>query len=295
MKRDELPSVFQVAGKPVRITHPSKLLFPDDGVTKAEVLQYYLHIAPVLLPHLRGRPVILKAWPHGIKGRPYYRRKLEAHVPPWLSRMETQEGSAPVIEDEGDLLWVANQDSIELHPWLSRRENPHHPDTLLFDLDPGSQVTFQQTCEAALVLREALTGLGIECWVKTSGSAGLHVLVGIEPRYTFDDVHAWALGVARALAEHRRDIFTVDYAKSRRVSKVLLDHNQIRYGQSTVSIYSIRPLPGAPVSAPVTWQEVASGHLRPRQFTLGSMFQRVAEMGDVAAGLSQSRQLLPNL
>ena len=294
MKRGEEPTLFEVAGKPVRVTHPSKLLFPDDGITKAEVLHYYMTIAPVLLPHIRGRPVILKAWPHGIKGRPYYRRRMEPHAPAWLSKVEVEEGPAPVVEDEGDLLWVVNQDSIELHPWLARREDLLRPDLLLFDLDPGPLVTFQQTCEAALVLREALVGLGVECWAKTSGAAGIHVLVGIEPRYSFEEVHTWAIAVSRVLADRRRDIFTVDYSKTRRAAKVLLDHNQIRYGQSTASIYSIRPLPGAPVSAPVTWEEVASGELRPRQFTLRTMPDRLADVGDVAAGLAVCRQPLPN-
>ena len=295
MKRDQEAVLVEVAGKQVRITHPSKVLFPDDGITKAEVLQYYMSIAPVLLPHIRGRPVILKAWPHGIKGRPYYRRRLEPHVPAWLSRVDVQEGPAPVIEDEADLLWVANQDSIELHPWLARRMDLLRPDLLLFDLDPGSQVTFQQTCEAALVLREALSGLGVESWAKTSGAAGIHVLVGIEPQYLFEEVHTWAIAIARVLAEHRRDIFTMDYSKDRRANQVLLDHNQIRYGQSTASIYSIRPHPGAPVSAPVTWEEIGSGKLRPRQFTLRTMPERVEAVGDVAAGLAASRQPLPRL
>jgi len=295
MKREEEPLLAEVAGKLVRVTHPSKLLFPDDGITKAEVIQYYMTAAPFLLPHIRGRPVILKAWPHGIKGRPYYRHRVPDGAPSWLTTVETEEGPAPVVENEADLLWVANQDSVELHPWLARRDDLARPDLLLFDLDPGPVVTFRQCCEAALALREALAGLGMECWAKTSGSAGIHVMIGIEPRYDFKEVHAWALGVARALAAHRRDLLTVDYSKARRADKVLIDHGQIRYGQSTVSIYSVRPLPGAPVSAPVAWEELASGSLRPRQFTLRTMPDRLRALGDVAAGLAASRQALPGL
>lgn len=294
-RQEEEPLLAQVAGKLVRVTHPSKVLFPDDGITKAEILQYYLSVAPHLLPHLKGRPVILKAWPHGIKGRPYYRHRIPDGAPPWLSRVDTDEGPAPVVQDEADLLWVANQDSVELHPWLSRRERLTHPDLLLFDLDPGPLVAFRQVCEAALALREALEGLGLQCWAKTSGGGGIHVMVGLEPRHEFKDVHAWAFGVARALAEHRKGLLTVDYAKAHRTDKVLIDHGQIRYGQSTVSIYSVRPLPGATVSAPVTWEEVASGTLRPRQFTLRTMPERLAASGDVAAGLAASRQALPGM
>ena len=265
MKREEEPLYTEVAGKSLRITHPSKLLFPEDGITKAELLRYYLELAPTLLPHIQGRPLILKAYPHGIAGRPYHRRWLSAQTPFWLSRVELGEGAVPVVEDEADLLWVVNQDSVELHPWLVRRADLLHPDLLLFDLDPGPRVPFERTCEAALAVREALAQLGLESWAKTSGSHGMHVLVGIQPRYAFEEVHTWVIAIARVLTERLPTLFTMDYARSRRESKVLLDHNQVGYGRSTVSIYSVRPLTGAPVSAPVTWEEVAAGLLASRQ------------------------------
>ncbi|MBI3954054.1 MAG: DNA polymerase domain-containing protein [Chloroflexi bacterium] len=287
--------VFEVAGKPLRITHPSKVLFPQDGITKAELLQYYLQIAPALLPHIRGRPLIIKAFPHGIQGRPYHRRWLTPQAPAWLPRVDLEEGAAPVVEDAADLLWVVNQDSVELHPWLARRGDLLHPDLALFDLDPGPQVPFRRICEAALVVKEALDRLGVQSWPKTSGANGLHVLVGIQPRYGFEEVHTWVIAVARVLCEHRRDLFTMDYTRSRRVDKVLVDHNQVGYGRSTASIYSVRPLPQGPVSAPLTWREVASGDITPGQFTLRNMPARLAALGDVAAGLVESRQPLPDL
>ena len=271
------------------------MLFPDDGITKAEILLYYQTVAPVLLPHLRGRPLTLKAFPNGVKERSYYRRRLAATTPDWVSRVELEDGFAPVVEDVADLLWVVNQDSVELHPWLSRRENLRNPDVLVFDLDPGTQLPFERLCEAAMVLKEALESLGVESWAKTSGANGLHVLVGIKPEYEFEEVHTWVIAIDRVLTERRPDLFSMDYTRSRRTEKVLLDHNQVGYGRTTASIYSVRPLPGAPVSAPVTWEEVASGEIRPDQFTINTLPQRLASMGDVAGVLISSEQRLPHL
>ena len=141
--RDDATFV-EVSGKSLRLSHLSKVLFPDDGITKAEILLYYQSVAPILLPHLRGRPLTLKAFPKGVKERPYYRRRLAATTPEWVSRVELEDGVAPVVEDVADLLWVVNQDSIELHPWLSRRENLQHPDLLVFDLDPGTRLPFDE-------------------------------------------------------------------------------------------------------------------------------------------------------
>jgi bifunctional non-homologous end joining protein LigD len=285
----------EVAGKSLRLTHLSKVLFPDDGITKAELLLYYQTVAPILLPHLRGRPLTLKAFPHGIKGRPYYRHKLAATTPPWVNRVELDDGFGPVVEDEADLMWVVNQDSIELHPWLSRREDLHHPDLLVFDLDPGPRIPFQRLCEAAMVLKEALDSLGVESCPKTSGSIGVHVLVGIKPEFDFEEVHTWVIAIARVLNERRQDLFSMDYTRSRRTDKVLLDHNQVGFGRTTASIYSVRPLPGAPVSAPLTWEEVESGKITIDQFTIKTMPKRLESMGDVAVRLTSSTQRLPHL
>ena len=285
----------EVAGKSLRLTHLSKVLFPDNGITKAELLLYYQTVAPILLPHLRGRPLTLKAFPHGVKGRPYYRRKLASTTPTWVSRVELHDGFGPVVEDEADLLWVINQDSIELHTWLSRGEDLHHPDLLVFDLDPGPRLPFPRLCEAATILKDALDRLGVDSCPKTSGSLGIHVLVGIRPEFDFEEVHTWVIAIARVLSERRPDLFTMDYTRSRRTDKVLLDHNQVGYGRTTASIYSVRPLPGAPVSAPLAWEEVESGRVTPGDFTIKTMPKRLQAMGDVAVGLTLSTQRLPHL
>jgi bifunctional non-homologous end joining protein LigD len=285
----------EIAGKSLRLTHLDKVMFPEDGITKAELLMYYQTVAPALLPHIRGRPLTLKAFPKGVKERPYYRRKLAATTPTWVSRVELEEGFAPVIEDTADLLWVVNLDSIELHPWLSRRDHLSHPDQLVFDLDPGSRVPFQKVCEAALVVKEALDTLGVQSWPKTSGSRGIHVLVSMKPEFEFEEVHSWAIAIARVLTDRRPDLFSMDYTRNRRTDKILLDHNQIGYGRTTASIYSVRPLSEAPVSAPVTWEEVSSGKLSIEEFTIRTLPDRMERLGDVARTLVNSDQRLPHL
>ena len=295
MSQRDVPAFVEVDGKSLRLTHLSKILFPQDGITKAELLLYYQTVAPTLIPHLRGRPLTLKAFPHGIMERPYYRRHLAATSPPWLSRVDLDDGQVPIVEDVADLLWVVNQDSVEIHSWLSRRENLDRPDVLLFDLDPGSRMPFERLCEAAIILKEALDSLGIVSVPKTSGANGLHVMVGIKPEFDFEEVHTWVIAIARVLTERRPDLFSMDYTRSRRTEKVLLDHNQVGYGRTTASIYSVRPLPGAPVSTPLLWEEVQRGDISPDQFTIKTVPDRIDAMGDLAVSVIGSEQRLPHL
>ncbi len=292
--RDEA-AFFEVDGKTIRLTHLDKVLFPDDGITKAEILLYYQTVAPFLIPHLKGRPVTLKAFPNGIMERPYYRRQLASTTPPWVNRVEIKDGFGPVVEDTADLLWVVNQDSVEIHSWLSRRDHLDRPDLIVFDLDPGPRLPFNRLCEAAVIVKEALESLGVESFPKTSGASGIHILVGIKPEYDFEEAHTWVIAVARVLSERHPNLFSMDYTRSRRTEKVLLDHNQVGYGRTTASIYSVRPVPGAQVSTPLTWAEVENGKITPDLFTIKTLPDRLASMGDLAADLIDSDQRLPHL
>lgn len=285
----------EVDGRTVRVTHLEKVLFPDDGITKAELLQYYLTVAPYLLPHLTGRPLTLKAFPHGINGRPYYRRNLAATTPAWVSRVDLDEGPGPVIRNTADLVWVVNLDSIELHPWLSRDSDLAHPDLILFDLDPGPNLPLARLCEAATVVKEVLEDMGVACYAKTSGSKGIHILIGTRPDYDFEQTRSWVLAVATVLARHRPDLLTVSYSRPERVNRVLLDYNQIGWGRTTASIYSVRPFKGGPVSVPLTWEEVQGASIGPADITIRDMPKRLKALGDVAKGLLASSQRLPHL
>ncbi len=294
---DEEPLQVDVDGRTLRITHPSKIMFPDEEITKAEILQYYLTVADTLMPHMMGRPVIIHAFPHGTKGRPYHRRWLANQAPRWLSRAHIEEEGedAPVIGSVADLMWVVNQDSVELHPWQSRTDHLHEPDLVVFDLDPGQGTPFERTCEAALVIKEVMDQLGLACQAKTTGGKGIHVIAGIEPELDHEAVRQWVITVAAIIRQHRGDLFTTDYAHHRRAGKVLLDYNQNGYRRSTAGIYSVRPMPGATVSAPVTWEEVGSGAISPALFTIATMPERIREQGDIAAAVPNMRQRLPLL
>ena len=190
-----------------------------------------------------------------------------------------------------------SKDSTEIHSWLSRWESLHNPDLLVFDLDPGPRMLFSRLCEAAMVVKDALDALDVESFPKTSGANGLQVLVGFQPEFDFEEVRTWVIAVDRVLSEHRPDLFTMDYTRSRRTDKVLLDHNQVGYGygRTTDLIYSVRLLPGAPVSAPLLWSEVGSGEITPGLFTIKTPPERLDAMGDLAAAVNGTEQRLPHI
>lgn len=284
-----------VAGKSLRISSLGKAMFPDDGITKAQILDYYLEIAPLLIPHIRRRPITLLAWPHGIADHPYYRKWLTDSAPDWLHRVHIEGQDAPIVEDEADLMWVVNQDSIELHTRLSRADDLDRPDLLLLDLDPGPEAGFVKVCRSAVIVREALEQLGVGSWAKVSGSKGIHVMSPLETTHDFDEVHEWAEAFAKVLAGQHPDVFTVSYNKDLRGDKVLLDHNQIRKSRNTASIYSIRPLPGAPISVPVTWEEIESAEIEATSFKLANIRSRIEEHGDLAEGLLENAYELPHI
>ncbi len=292
MATQEEPTFTDIDGHLIRLTHLSKVLFPDDGITKAEILRFYFGNVDLIMPHLEGRPVTLKAFPHGITGRPYYRRNLSATTPDWVSRINLTEGANPVIKNAADLMWVVNQDSIELLTWLARVSDLDRPDQAIFDLDPGDGLQNERLCEAAEVLMSTLDDMGLKSWAKTSGSKGIHILVGIEPDKVHEEVRAWVLAVARVMVEFRPDLYTIGYSKENRRGRVLIDYNQNGFGRTTASIYSVRPLPGAPISAPVTRNEIRDGVVTPRMYGIRNIEARLADVGDVAAGLVSDRQKL---
>ena len=287
--------IVTIAGKRLRISSLDKAMFPDDGITKAEILDYYLEFAPVLIPHIRRRPLTLLAWPHGIVDHPYYRKWLTDSAPKWLHRTTIEGQETPIVEDEADLMWVINQDSIELHTRLSRADDLERPDLLLFDLDPGPEAGFVKVCRAAIIVRDALKQLGVRSWAKVSGSKGIHLMSPLDMTHDFDQVHEWSEAFAKVLAGQYPDVFTVSYNKDLRGNKVLLDHNQIRKSRNTASIYSIRPLPGAPISAPVAWEEVESAEIEATSFKLTDIRGRIEEHGDLAGELLENSYALPHI
>jgi bifunctional non-homologous end joining protein LigD len=266
------------------ITHPDKVLFPEDGITKGELAAYYETLAPLMLPHLRARPVTMERYPSGI-GKPGFMHKdVSRGFPAWLERVEVpkKDGTVrhPLVDDARSLLWLANQNCITPHVWTSRAPNLYRPDLCVFDLDP-SRDDAEALRAAALQLRGLLDELGLPSWVKTSGSKGFHVVVPLDATADFGEVSWFAHAVGARLVERDPDHLTQAFAKADRGGRIYVDTGRNGYSATVAAAYAVRARPGAPVSAPCTWQEVETGQASPRTFTLRNMAGRVARVGDL--------------
>jgi bifunctional non-homologous end joining protein LigD len=284
------PPAETPSGK-VAVRNPDKVFFPDDGVTKADLFEYYRQVAPVLVPHLRGRPFTMLRYPDGIEGKSFFQKDAPDHMPEWIHTFSHEGIRYAMVDDEDSLLWMANMACIDMHPWLARHDRPERPDLVMFDLDPADGVPYSTVVDVALLVRQALNSLGLDGVPKTSGGKGLHILVPVERRHTHEQARGFVSVVAKALRNTYPELVTTAWRRTDRHG-VLIDANQNGLGRTTVSAYSIRPRPGALVSAPLRWDEVAEG-LDPQTFTMAEVVRRVASYGDLAEPLLKSRQRLP--
>src|SRR3954452_580955 len=290
---EEAPVETPVEQPPGRVAvrNPDKVFFPDDGVTKGDLFDYYHRIAPAVVPHLRGRPFTMLRYPDGIEGKSFFQKDAPDHMPEWI-RTFTHEGIRyALVDDEASLLWMVNMGCVDMHPWLARRDRPERPDLVMFDLDPADGVPYSTVVDVALLVRQALGSLGLDGVPKTSGGKGLHILVPVERRHTHDQARSFVSVVAKALRNTYPDLVTTAWRRTDRHG-VLIDANQNGLGRTTVSAYSVRPRPGALVSAPLRWEEVEEG-LDPGSFTMAEVLRRVDQHGDLADALLSSRQRLP--
>jgi bifunctional non-homologous end joining protein LigD len=285
----------------LKLSNLDKTFWPDEGITKGDLLAYYREVAPVLVPHLADRPFTMKRYPDGWQGDHFFQKDAPSHMPEWISRrpivVSTRETprrrrriQAPLVNDDLALLWMVNMGCIDLNTWYSRIDRPERPDWVLFDLDPSPDVSFRETVRVALLVKEVLDALELVSFPKTSGADGFHVLVPVERRHTYDDTRGFAEIVAGTLARTHRGLVTTEWAKSKRRG-VLVDANQNGEGKTIASAYSVRPRPGAPVSAPLRWDEVTED-LDPRDFTMDAVLGRVEREGDLFAGVLSTRQSL---
>ena len=276
-----------------RLTHPDKVLFPSDGITKGDLAAYYDAIAPMLLPHLRGRPVTMERFPSGIGQKGFVQKDVSKGFPAWLDRVEAPKKGGvvhyPLIEDRGGLAWLANQNCITPHVWTSRAPRLYQPDLCVFDLDPSADEP-RALQRAALGVRDVLAEAGLRSWVKTSGSKGFHVVAPLDGEAGFEDVLALADAVGRRLVERHPRQLTLEFMKADRGGRIFVDIGRNEYSATFASAYAVRARAGAPVSAPCTWEEIADGRVEPTTFGLRSMLDRVARVGDLWADLYQQLQ-----
>jgi bifunctional non-homologous end joining protein LigD len=285
----------------LKLSNLDKVFWPDEGITKGDLLAYYREAAPVLLPHLKDRPFTMKRYPDGWQGDHFFQKDAPGHMPEWIPTrpftVSTRESprrkrriQVPLVNDELALLWMVNMGCIDMNTWYSRVDRPERPDWVLFDLDPSPDVGFRETVRVALLVKEVLDALGLASFPKTSGADGFHVLVPVERRHTYDDTREFAEIVAGTLARMHRGLVTTEWSKSKRRG-VLVDANQNGEGKTIASAYSVRPRAGAPVSTPLRWEEVGE-ELDPLDFTMDVVLARIEREGDLFEGVLATRQSL---
>ena len=302
VKREEpLPNELRKGKRVLKLANLDKPFFQKEGITKGDLLSYYRAVAPVLVPHLQGRPFTMIRYPDGIEGKHFFQKDAPSHMPEWIARhralVSTRESTRrkrwvefPVVNDELALLWMVNMGCIDMNTWYSRVDKPERPDFVLFDLDPSPDVGFKETVEVALLVKQALDAFGLAGFPKISSAEGMHVLVPVERRYTYEDTRRFAEIVAGAIARAHRGLATTEWSKQRRRG-VLIDANQNGEGKTISSVYSVRPRPGGIVSTPLRWDEV-NDKLDPRTFTMDVVLQRVQTQGDLFEGVLTTKQRL---
>jgi bifunctional non-homologous end joining protein LigD len=285
----------------LKLSNLDKLFWPEEGIAKGDLVDYYRAVAGVLVPHLRDRPFTMRRYPDGVDGKAFFQKDAPSHMPDWIPTFRVQVSTrtspprrrwidAPIVNDEDALLWMVDMGCIDMNTWYSRVDRPERPDWVLFDLDPSPDVGFRETVQVALLVREALDALGLAGFPKTSGADGIHVLVPLERRHSYADTREFAEIVAGAIARAHPGLATTQWAKAKRRG-VLIDANQNGEGKTIASVYSVRPKPGAPVSTPLRWEEVDET-LSPAAFTMDAVLERVRRHGDLFAGVLTTRQRL---
>jgi bifunctional non-homologous end joining protein LigD len=271
------------------ITHPEKVLFPEDGITKGELASYYEAVASVMVPHIKGRPITMERFPAGIDKQGFIQKDVSKGFPAWLKRVEVpkKDGTVhyPLVTDTRSLMWIVNQNTITPHVWISRAPKLNFPDICVFDLDPTEDEKPEVLRSAALALRSLLDDLGLPSWVKTSGSKGFHIVVPLDGKSTMGEVAGFAHAVGTRLVSRDPTHLTQEFHKKDRAGRILVDTGRNGFSATHAAAYAVRAKPGAPVSAPCTWEEIERGTVGPRTFTLRTMDARLATVGDLWADM----------
>jgi bifunctional non-homologous end joining protein LigD len=285
---------LKVQGRDVPLTNLHKPFWPELGITKGHLIQYYADVAAVLLPHIKDRAMVMKRYPHGAHGEFFFMKRAPVPRPDWIRtcRIDHDSGNVidfPVIDDVPSLLWLINLGCIDLNQWYARCDDVDRPDYVHFDLDPGPGAEWDQVLECGRIVRDALEALEMPPFVKTTGSKGLHVYVPIKRGPAQKEVWTFAKALAVELAARNPKLMTSEYKVAKRPhGRILVDYNQNAWGRTLASIYSVRPRPGATVSAPVTWKEIDKG-CRIEDFRLDNVRARIDKAGDLWKPLLQAR------
>ena len=294
LKKNSAEKKILANGHTVTITNPDKVYWPGEGITKGALVDYYNSISKYLLPYLKGRPQSLRRNPSGIKNKGFFHKDAGNNVPEWVDTIRIRSDSANrdinyiLCNNKATLLYLNNLGCIELNPWNSTVAKPDHPDYMVIDLDPSDKNTFDQVIESARAVKDVLDQAGAPAFCKTSGATGLHIYVPLKAQYTYDDIRDFAGIIARLTEERLPGTTTTERPLNKRKGRIYLDYLQNKKGQTLASVYSVRPKPGATVSAPLLWNEVKPG-LLPSQFTIHNMVQRLEKTGDLFRGVLKEK------
>jgi bifunctional non-homologous end joining protein LigD len=289
----------KVGREVVPLTHLERVYWPGEGYTKGDLVRYYYEVADYILPYLKDRPLIMKRYPSGIGGLSFHQHDVN-EAPSFVRTvpLEVEDGGEHEVDyivgdSPATLIYMANLGAIERHPWHSRVSDLEHPDWFVFDLDPGEGVAFETICDVAVTTREVLARLGLDSYPKTSGSRGIHVYVPVEPKYDYESIAKLAEQVATVVAREQSEVATVERSKRKRGGGMIyVDHMQNARGKSVVAPYSVRPKPGATVSAPLEWKEVERRKIKTADFHIRNMLRRIERRGDLFAAVLKKRQRL---
>lgn len=287
-----------VGDRKLKLSNLDKVLWPATGFTKGQLIDYYARVAPAMLTHLRRRPVTLRRWPNGVDAGSFYEKNCPSHRPDWVPTITMGDVAYCSVEEEATLVWLANLAAIELHPTLAR-DGGNHPTAVVFDLDPGAPADVLTCAQVAIILRDTLADLGLECWVKTSGSKGLQLYLPLDSAATYDHTKPWSHALARHIESQHPKLVVTTQEKNVRRGKVLIDWSQNTASKTTVSVYSLRAGERPRASTPLTWEEVE----RARQaddaellsFTPNEVLQRLDDDGDLFAPVAEGDQVLPGI
>ncbi len=293
-------NILTVNGKELKLTNLEKVFWPELGLTKADLINYYIKIADYLLPYLHNRPFSMKPFPDGIKGKSFYQKQSPKETPPWLATtpiVSEKKGQVDwcLINDLPSLIWIANRACIEMHTWFSKLPHLDKPDVAVFDIDPSGSTGFSEAVEVAKMLKIILDELKLLSFPKTSGATGLHIYVPIETKYTFSQVRTFLLKICRIVEETNPQLATTQRNVKKRGDRVYLDAVQNASGKTIPAPYSLRPTPKATVSAPLLWEEIFDPSLKPEQFNALNIFERLKDMGDLFKDVLSKKQTLPKL
>jgi bifunctional non-homologous end joining protein LigD len=300
-EREAISPEIRKGKRVLKLSNLDKPFWPEEGITKGDLLAYYRDVAPAIVPHLKDRPFTMKRYPDGWKGKFFFQKDAPKHMPDWIPTRPFEASTRdkppqrrvidfPLVNDELALLWVVNMGCIDMNTWYSRVDKPSRPDWVLFDLDPSPDVGFPETIKVALLIKETLDLLGLESFPKTSGSEGIHILVPVARRHTYAQTREFSEIIAGAIARAHPGLATTEWTKAKRRG-VLIDSNQNGEGKTIASVYSVRPKAGAPVSTPLRWDEVNES-LDPAAFTMDAVRERVASEGDLFEGVLTTKQSL---